>query len=51
MDKPPETCSGFNANEFLIDFLTMEFIQTDDDAFVLSGTINVIETIDAAIMV
>lgn len=51
MDKPAEVCEGFDESKFLLDFSTLEFIQTDDDQFHISGSVTVKENIEAPVKV
>lgn len=51
MDKPADVCEGFDAGQFLIDFSTMEFVQTDEAEFHISGSVTIRETIEGPIRV
>lgn len=51
MDKPADVCEGFDESKFLLDYSSLEFVQTDDDQFHISGIATVKETIEAPIKV
>lgn len=51
MDRPPEACEGFDENKFMLDFSSLEFVQTDDDKFHISGSATVKETVEAPVKV
>lgn len=51
MDRPSERCEGFDASKFMFNFSALEFDQTDDDRFQISGIATVKETIEAPVKV
>lgn len=51
MDRPTEACEGFDESKFLFDFSALEFVQTDDDKFQISGSATIKENIEAPVKV